>query len=322
MGIAIAISRCMKTLVVLSIYIGLGAGTAAHADHNADSSTSTNSANVTTGSAGSNDSASASDYARGDTQLMTPEMAQSLWGQGSIPRVSHLNQMYGQVRGRSDEVCANNFRVIQARQKSLYATQVPRPLSVLEGAAAKFGISKKLVDKTLAVFLQNQTAIPNQRFVSIFDLSKPATAKRFVVIDTWTGTAKAYRSSHGKGSDPKHTGYATRFGNDPSGSTYKSSLGCALAGQEYHARHTRQEPKGRVALTLLGFSPTNDKVCSRGIYMHAAPYVNYEKGVVNSTRDFANHPGRSWGCPAFTYADRDEVFKQIDGGGLVCSWDK
>ena len=54
--------------------------------------------------------------------------------------------------------------------------------------------------------------------------------------------------------------------------------------------------------------------------MHGAPYVDYEKDVKGSAPIYAQKPGRSWGCPAFTYKERDEVFGAIDGGALVCAW--
>ncbi|MGZ3721600.1 MAG: murein L,D-transpeptidase catalytic domain-containing protein [Bdellovibrionales bacterium] len=249
---------------------------------------------------------------------MTPAMDQSLWGLGSIPSVAHLGEVLG--TRRPGDFCGNEYKSLQVMQKKINPSQIPKTLQTLRDAVKPFGISQKMLDKTVAVFLRNQTLIPNQHFITIFDHTQPSTEKRFVVVDLWKGIAKGYRSSHGSGSDPKHTLKAQTFGNDPRGSTNKSSIGCALANHKYRAKVTKQEPKGRWALSILGFESTNDRSCDRGVYMHAAPYVSYQKDVSGSAQIFDSRPGRSWGCPAFNYADRDEVFNQIDGGGLVCSW--
>jgi hypothetical protein len=284
--------------------------TAAHADKAADTRGNT----FGTG----NRDATQGGQAYSSQGLLTPEVAQGLWGVGKIPNTSHLADVLGSRR--KDNFCGNEYKSLKEMQKKINPTPIPKPIQVLRDAVKQFHIPQKMLDKTVAVFLQNQTQIPNQRFITIFDHTQPSTAKRFVVIDLWNGTAKGYRSSHGSGSDPKRTGIAHSFGNDPRGNTNKSSIGCALANHKYRAKVTSQEPKGRWALSVLGFEDTNDRSCDRGVYMHAAPYVDYQTGVHGSNKAYARSPGRSWGCPAFTYHDRDEVFNQIDGGGLVCSW--
>jgi hypothetical protein len=250
--------------------------------------------------------------------LLTPDKDQSLWGLGTIPSVGHLSKILDSRR--RDDFCGQEFKKLKAMQSKIYPTQIPKPLQLLRDAVKPFHISNKMLDQTIAVFLRNQTLIPNQRFVTIFDHTQPSTAKRFVVLDLWNGTAKGYRSAHGMGSDPRHTGIAHSFGNDPRGNTNKSSVGCALVTNKYRAKVTKQEPRGRWALAILGFEDTNDRSCDRGVYMHAAPYVNYQRGVRGSSKVYAKKPGRSWGCPAFTYDDRDKIFNEISGGGLVCSW--
>jgi hypothetical protein len=288
-------------ILIWMVALQLGGGATANADLSAQSS---------------GPAIPAAGYATG---LLTSNMAQSLWGAGTIPTIDHLNLIYGFWHW--NDVCKASYNNLEERERNMTVRQIPKPLRVLRNAAAQFGISSKLVDRTLAVFLANQRFIPNQRYITIFDLSKPATEKRFVIIDAWAGTAKAYRAAHGSGSDPGHTGVAKKFGNDPRGTTDKTSLGCSVTGMVYLARPTPQEPKGRLALSMLGFSPTNDNTCSRGIYMHGAPYVDYQKGVRGSQKGYVNNPGRSHGCPAFTYENRNEVFNQVRGGGLVCSWD-
>lgn len=240
-----------------------------------------------------------------DVNLLTPDMDQGLWGLGSIPSISHAGQMYSKRRKNDD--CKRKWAKFQALGENINATQIPVSLKVLKDSARKFGIAGKMVEKTLAVFLRNQSSLPNQRFVTIFDHTQPSTAKRFVILDLWKGTAAGYRVAHGKGSDPGQKGKAVRFGNTGS-RTYKSSVGCAIANDIHREKRTRQEPKGRFAVTMFGFEDSNDRICDRGMYMHAAPYMSAAK------------PGRSWGCPAFNYQDRDEVFKKVDGGGLVCAF--
>jgi hypothetical protein len=263
-----------------------------------------------------------------DPDLMTPGVASNLWamgvpGESRIPSVWDLDHKYGNMGRSKGNDCLATYRTLQRDQSEFTPTQIPYGQMRIENAARQCDVSKAMIDRTLAVFLQNQTKIPNQRFLSVFDLSQPANKKRFAVVDLWKGTAKCYRAAHGAGSDPRHTNYATKFGNDPRGHSYKTSIGCAMTGEIIRAKVTPQEPRGRLALRMMGFSPgLNDNMCERSVYMHAAPYVDYQPGVKKSMKCYASAPGRSQGCPAFEYKQRDEIFEQIDGGGLVCSWNR
>jgi len=261
-----------------------------------------------------------------DSDLMTPANASGLWGVGvdgerRIPSVWDLDHKYAEARKNTS--CVATYRALSRRQAEFTPTQIPYGKRTIENAAMQCDVSKDMIDRTLAVFLQNQTKIPNQRYLSVFDLSQRSNKKRFAVVDLWSGTAKCYRAAHGSGSDPRHSNYATKFGNDPRGHSYKSSIGCAITGEIIRAKVTPQEPHVRVALRMMGFSQgLNDNMCERAVYMHAAPYVDYQPGVKKSLKCYASAPGRSQGCPAFEYKQRDEIFEKINGGGLVCSWNQ
>jgi len=157
--------------------------------------------------------------------------------------------------------------------------------------------SKALAD-AVAYFEANQSKIGNKNYIAVINFSQSSKEKRFYIIDMKTGKVMAIHVAHGKGSDPDHDGYATKFSN-LSGSN-ASSLGFYTTAETYSGSHG-------LSLKLDGRSSTNSNARSRAIVIHGADYVS-ESSVIQ---------GRSWGCPAVTMSLRTQVINMLKGGALI-----
>ena len=224
-------------------------------------------------------------------QLRTSDAARLF--KGEIPLVSHLDGRYGR---RDPAICLSSWTRLRATRVE------PRPIQAnietIHARAKALGLSFSKVDRALAVFLKNQNALPNQRYVSIIDFDKSSKSKRLFSIDLRSGRIDSFHVASGKGSDPFHTGTATQFGNIDKSKA--SSLGCYVGVGRYNGKF------GRSSLALHGIEKTNDLACKRSIVIHPADYV---KGG-----------GRSDGCPAVDDADLSAVFDRVGGGGLICAY--
>lgn len=157
--------------------------------------------------------------------------------------------------------------------------------------------SKALAD-TVAYFDRNQSQIKNKNYIVVINFAQSSKEKRFYIIDMKTGKVMAIHTAHGKGSDPDHDGYATKFSNS-SGSN-ASSLGFYTTAETYSGKHG-------LSLKLDGRSSTNSNARSRAVVIHGADYVS-ESSVIQ---------GRSWGCPAVNMGLRTQVINMLKGGVLI-----
>ncbi|UOF01310.1 murein L,D-transpeptidase catalytic domain family protein [Bdellovibrio reynosensis] len=156
----------------------------------------------------------------------------------------------------------------------------------------------KALSDALVYFHENKSKFTNQDYVSVINFAESSKNKRFFIINMKTGSVWAIRTSHGKGSDSDHDGYAEKFSN-VSGSN-ASSLGFYKAAESYYGSNG-------LSLRMDGLSSTNSRARSRAIVIHGASYVR-EENVIQ---------GRSWGCPAVSNSNRDAVVKFLKGGSLV-----
>lgn len=223
---------------------------------------------------------------------------QALFGPGKLPRMSHLDPLYENEGTRPSKQCRSSWNDLK-RKKVVTRSVTPAQVEDLKSKVAAKGFNPQHAAKALASFLANQDRLPNQRYVSFVDFNQHSTAERMVIMDLQTLTVETYHVAAGKGSDRNSDGYADRFTN-VSG-TLTSSLGCAVANGRFH------DSKGRRALLLHGIEESNDKTCKRDIFMHTAKYVG-------------SKPGRSWGCPAVKPAEAEEIYRKLNGGGLICSY--
>lgn len=108
---------------------------------------------------------------------------------------------------------------------------------------------------------------PKAKALIIADMRERNTARRLWVVDLRSGEPEivfAAHVAHGSGSDPKHTGYATVFGNAYDSSM--TSLGAYHIAEQYVSH-------GSVRYRLDGMSPSNYLARPRNVVLHQADYV-------------------------------------------------
>jgi hypothetical protein len=159
-------------------------------------------------------------------------------------------------------------------------------------------VPKDLLNKALAYFDEHDDIITNRNHLAVIDFAKYSAEKRFFIINAVNGNVWSIHVAHGAGSDPDSTGYATHFSNEDG--SLASSLGFYVTAETYSGDHG-------VSLRLDGLSLTNSNARSRQIVLHGADYVTESGDKV----------GRSWGCPAVAYENRDQVLELLQQGSLI-----
>jgi hypothetical protein len=108
--------------------------------------------------------------------------------------------------------------------------------------------------------------------------------------------------SHGRGSDPGHSGWLKRFSN--AFGSHATSDGAYLTGDYYHGKYGR-------SMRLHGLEDRNSNAMDRAIVVHSAWYA--EPQVVNQHGKL----GRSEGCFAFSTNSHREVMDRLGPGRLL-----
>lgn len=166
-------------------------------------------------------------------------------------------------------------------------------------AAAVTGPSSELLGRALAA-LDRHNFIQRD-LIAVADFSQPSREARFHLVDVAAGKVSSHLVAHGRGSDPKHTGWLERFSN-ASGS-YASSAGTYRTEEIYFGAHGR-------SLRLRGLDATNDNAEARGIVVHGAWYVNQEMAALGLL-------GRSEGCFAMANGSLKEIIARLTPGHLL-----
>lgn len=140
--------------------------------------------------------------------------------------------------------------------------------------------------------------------VGVADFSRPSGQPRFWLVDVAAGRATTHLVSHGRGSDPAHSGWVERFSNEFGSNA--SSPGGYLMGDYYSGKHGRSQ-------RLIGLSPENNNAEPRAIVVHGAWYVS--DAMVRQHGKI----GRSEGCFAFDESNGslDEVLTRLGPGRLL-----
>ncbi len=155
--------------------------------------------------------------------------------------------------------------------------------------------------EALRYFNTHRSNIRNRRFLTIVDYTRPSTTRRMYVHDLVTGDVQTYYVAHGKKSGGV---YATRFSNRVE--SLKSCNGFFLTGRKYTGTHG-------MSLELHGLQKgINDNAQKRGIVIHGAPYVSSSRARLLKPRT-----GRSWGCPAVSSGEVEEIVGRIMNGSLL-----
>lgn len=167
-------------------------------------------------------------------------------------------------------------------------------------------IRKDLLDRALAALDIHHARIPNRDRVYLVDFKKFSGEERFYEVDVLSGRVSIFRTSHGRGSDPSHTGFAQRFSNEPD--SHMSSVGAyATAGANWG-------PQQGPNILLDGLEYTNNLARDRAIIVHGADYAD---------PDFLAREGklgRSYGCFSVAHADLAPLRERMGEGRLLFAW--
>lgn len=159
-------------------------------------------------------------------------------------------------------------------------------------------VPTKLLRDAVLYFDANAARFANKSYITVIDFSKRSSVRRMYIINMRTGAVWAMPTSHGKGSDPEHDGYANSFSN--SAGSNASSLGFYRVAETYYGKHG-------LSIRMDGLSATNSNARPRAVVIHGASYVQ-DREVVQ---------GRSFGCPAVPNEYRDQVVALLKGGSLL-----
>jgi hypothetical protein len=141
----------------------------------------------------------------------------------------------------------------------------------------------------------------NERYVILVDMNQHASKKRLYLFDLAKGTLERHKVAHGKGSDPKDTGFARLFSNTEDSDM--TALGAYVTSDTYEGEHGLE-------LRLDGLEDTNSNALEREIVLHGASYVN----------DGDGEAGRSWGCPAVDPGVVKGLIGRVKDGALLLIW--
>jgi len=169
-------------------------------------------------------------------------------------------------------------------------------------AALPDALNPALLTKAKAALEQHRKSVVHTDIIGIADYSLHSAKPRFHIVDLESGKVSSLLVAHGKGSDPKHTGWLKNFSNVPGSEA--SSSGAYLTSNTYTGKHGLSQ-------RLKGLDPSNNLAEARAIVIHGAWYA--EQKMVKTHGKL----GRSQGCFAFSETDLGQVLARLTPGHLI-----
>lgn len=167
-------------------------------------------------------------------------------------------------------------------------------------------VRPELMQRAMAALDIHHRRVPLRDRMYLVDFQKFSGDERLFEVDLISGQVTAFRTSHGRGSDPQHSGYARNFSNTPD--SYMSSVGAyATAGAGWGAQ---QGPN----VLLDGLEYSNDRARDRAIIVHGADYADpaflAREGKL----------GRSYGCFSTAHTDLPMLRERMGEGRLLFAY--
>jgi len=169
-------------------------------------------------------------------------------------------------------------------------------------SAIAAGLNPYLVGGASLALARHASAIWSHDVIAIADFGVPSSVPRFHLIDLLRGNVASMLVTHGRGSDPDHTGMLQSFSNVPG--SLATSEGAYLTGELYDGIHGTSR-------RLIGLDPTDNNAMDRAIVIHSAPYA--EAAMIAEQ----GRLGRSDGCFVFGQADLATVLARLGQGRLI-----
>lgn len=164
-------------------------------------------------------------------------------------------------------------------------------------------IRKPVLDNAMAALDRLGERVPNRDAIYLVDFDRHSSQPRLYRVNLQTGDVQAFRTAHGRGSDPAHTGFAQRFSNTPD--SHASSVGAYVtAGMSSGVQYSEN-------VLLEGMDPTNSKARERAIIVHAADYAEPDYLAAHGKL------GRSYGCFSLSSRDLAVLRPAMDKGRLL-----
>jgi L,D-transpeptidase catalytic domain len=136
----------------------------------------------------------------------------------------------------------------------------------------------------------------------VADFALPSHLPRFHFANLEAGTVRSFLVTHGRGSDPEHTGSLRYFSNAPG--SLCTSRGAYISYEWYTGKYG-------TSIRLGGLDHDNSNVLSRAIVMHPAQYAAPDM----LTR--FGRLGRSDGCLAMAPNDFPQALTYLSHGRLI-----
>lgn len=138
--------------------------------------------------------------------------------------------------------------------------------------------------------------------VGIADFARPSTLPRLHFVNLERGEIRSFLVSHGRGSDPAHSGFLQNFSNTVGSEA--TSRGAYLTAEWYKGKYG-------TSIRLLGLDADNSNALDRAIVMHPAVYA-----ADDMIQKFGKL-GRSEGCFAMGPTHFNEALWHLSGGRLL-----
>ena len=178
----------------------------------------------------------------------------------------------------------------------------PAPVPARPRVMVDPSVDPRIVARARAAFDRHRSQISHGDIVGIADFARASATPRFYLLDTNTGRVTRHLVSHGRGSDPGHTGFLQYFSNRIGSEA--SSNGAYVTSAYYHGRYGR-------SMRVRGLDYSNSNAETRAIVVHTAWYA--EPNVAAET----GRLGRSEGCFALPHTSLQEVLARLGPGRFL-----
>ncbi len=164
-------------------------------------------------------------------------------------------------------------------------------------------VRPELMSRAMAALDIHHRRIPSRDRMYLVDFTRFSGETRLYEVNLESGGVQAFRTSHGRGSDPAHSGYAQQFSNVMD--SHMSSVGSFVtAGPNWG-------PQQGPNVLLDGLEYSNSAARERAIIVHGADYAEPEFLAREGKL------GRSYGCFSLAHADLQAVRDRMGEGRLL-----
>jgi hypothetical protein len=217
---------------------------------------------------------------------------------GALALSSPLLAMTDPLRGRPDRLSDLHIDDLSDPVPGRSPMSVPA-----RAASSDNAIDPQMIARARASFDRHRASLRYVDVVAIADFTRPSRDPRFYLLDTNSGRVTRHLVSHGRGSDPAHTGVLQRFSNQIGSEA--SSDGAYVMSEYYQGHYGR-------SMRVRGLDRSNSNAEARAIVVHSAWYA--EPNVLNSNGGLL---GRSEGCFALSHNSLQEVLARLGPGRFL-----